>query len=440
MNNNLNNGNIDLKNNYKHIVFDYIGGSVVGATFTTKSTRNSSSETKSKHIFRLTGRGGNESVIIFLFFIFFGLIFNVIDFLGGFEEYFSFIKNINMPLYSIFIEPMRLFDLKFFIFILVILLVLIRKKLIYKKIEPKGSSLNIYSRELPSNLRPAHMRLLLNDGLIDEVSLGSTIVDLIDKGYLEYYKDRPEDDKLNFFHSKDSKLIKTNKSHDNLLKYEKYIIDWFIDGYGNGLEVSATEVNNGLKTKLENGNMEPADMFYEWRALVLMSFPIDKYYIRYGGIKYNKVYSILGLIGFCTLFTYIGAILLVYCFGLLFMVNPKRVLNKTGVDEICEWLSLKRFLKDFGNMKDKTAEMVKIWDFYLTYSIALELSNKATDEIVNFFGDNILIGSIDVYNVQNIRADISTISYNSTINNNNQNKIKLFEQLKIEIEEEYKKL
>lgn len=165
-----------------------------------------------------------------------------------------------------------------------------------------------------------------------------------------------------------------------------------------------------------------------------------KYYIRYGGIKYNKVYSILGLIGFCTLFTYIGAILLVYCFGLLFMVNPKRVLNKTGVDEICEWLSLKRFLKDFGNMKDKTAEMVKIWDFYLTYSIALELSNKATDEIVNFFGDNILIGSIDVYNVQNIRADISTISYNSTINNNNQNKIKLFEQLKIEIEEEYKKL
>lgn len=46
-------------------------------------------------------------------------------------------------------------------------------------------------------------------------------------------------------------------------------------------------------------------------------------------------------------------------------------------------------------MQNKTAEMIKIWDFYLTYSIALDMSEVASNDMTTFFGKNIYIGSID---------------------------------------------
>ena len=69
--------------------------------------------------------------------------------------------------------------------LIAIIAVIIKSKLIYKNLEHKPRNINLYQRELPSNLRPAQVRLLLQDGLVDEKSLAATIVDLIDRGYLD---------------------------------------------------------------------------------------------------------------------------------------------------------------------------------------------------------------------------------------------------------------
>ena len=51
--------------------------------------------------------------------------------------------------------------------------------------------------------------------------------------------------------------------------------------------------------------------------------------------------------------------------------------------------NLKRYIDDFYNIEKNTIEMVKIWQFYLTYSISLDIESISSKEIEAFFGDNI---------------------------------------------------
>lgn len=181
--------------------------------------------------------------------------------------------------------------------IIIMALTIIKSLSLFKKIEHKPLNINIYQREKPSNLRPAHVRLLLNDGLVDEISLASTLLDLIDRGYLciekyEYIKG-------NMFKDKEIILRKTEKKTDDLLKFEKFIIEWFIDKYGNGKEISMEEIKNRLK--VNSDEEKPSDLFENWMGLVFLSFPLKKFYKEYRSSKHNKynmyfVFTILGFI------------------------------------------------------------------------------------------------------------------------------------------------
>ncbi|NMA51254.1 MAG: DUF2207 domain-containing protein [Mollicutes bacterium] len=398
----------------------------------------SSGSKKSKQEIIITGRKDKKRHFLWLILCFFAITISQVDsfFLNIYilvflTPSFEIDLNIKANLILILLIIFLLLLINLVLIILPIITVLFKRRFLYKKMEPKSTKVNIYSRELPSKLRPAHVRCLLHDGKIDGVSLGSTIIDLVDRGYLEYIKNKDNKDKLIFFHE-DIKLRVTNKSQDDLLKYEKFIIEWFIFGYGNGTEVSAKEVNNGLKKRLSKYNLDSAHIFLEWQALVLMSFPIDKYYKKLDQTKYSRhlIYEILGII---TIFTKIGAALFMYGSGMRLLSNPKRALNQEGVDEIYSWLTLKKFLKDFSDMENKTAEMVKIWDFYLTYSIALDISEVASKEIETFFGDNIYTGTLS-------RAMFVSNTTPQSGNLYDEKQIKTFEVLQKEIEEEYKKL
>ena len=51
------------------------------------------------------------------------------------------------------------------------------------KKDSKPININMYNRDLPEAITPAHARLLVYDGKVDEMTLASTIMDLIDRGY-----------------------------------------------------------------------------------------------------------------------------------------------------------------------------------------------------------------------------------------------------------------
>lgn len=277
--------------------------------------------------------------------------------------------------------------------LLAVILVFFKYKLIYKKLEYKVANLNIYQRELPSKLKPAHVRMLVNDGLVDETTVATTILDLIDNGYLKLKKDIQDIVETNNLFSKNVQITiyKTNKNTDNLLKYEKFLIDWFIDECGNGLEITNIE----LQKKLCNPKY---NYFQYFQLLVIISFPINKFYKKINLKKLQVFYLICFIVGFMLNFFWLtilpfhlfGLFIIIYSVGCFLFTTPAYVLNQTGTDELNNWLGLKKYLIDFSNIKDKTVEMITLWNFYLTYSIALDINSKASEEIKNFFGNNIL--------------------------------------------------
>lgn len=272
--------------------------------------------------------------------------------------------------------------------IVAIVVVIIKSKLIYRKLEHTPVNVNLYQRDLPSNLKPAHVRMLLHDGLVDEKSLAATILDLIDRGFLDIRReDKKIEDKIDLFRNREIIISKTNKDTKKLLRYEKFIIDWFIEKYGDGKEVTSGIVMEKLHKNIYKE--QPCNLFECWQGLVFLSFPLKKFYKTTSVGNLRFIYLLFTILGFIPMIPLVCEFLGIYGLGCLLFASPLCVLNDEGIEEKDKWLDLKRYLDDFSNIEKNTIEMVKIWQFYLTYSISLDIESISSKEIEAFFGDNI---------------------------------------------------
>ena len=238
--------------------------------------------------------------------------------------------------------------------VIMLVATIIKSKYIFFNLEHKPINLDLYKRELPSKLKPAHVRMLINDGLIDETSLIATIIDLIDKNYIELIREN-----TNSEISSQEKFIlkKTNKSYEYLLEYEIFVIKWIIEKYGDGIKVHQDDIKNSLENDIYSER--PCDLFEYFQSLVLISYPINKYYKHLSYSKKTLIYFGLITLGLMY-FKIIGAGLLIYSLGCILFASPVYVLSDIGIEEKDNWLDFKRNLVDFSNMKEKTTEMVKI--------------------------------------------------------------------------------
>ncbi len=256
--------------------------------------------------------------------------------------------------------------------------------ILFRKSNIKLKQLNYYNRELPSNLRPAHVRMLLNDGLIDEVSLASTLLDLIDKGYLQI-TDISKKENL-FKKNTDITIIKTSKNTSNLLSYELFLMEWFFDDGIN--EISG----NDLQRKLRKSD-DLNDNYNTFIYLVLLSFPINVFYEnnrkKHNMDKKILTYAIILMIGLFSLIIspYLIFLAIYGISGIIFFC-PTYSVNRTGSMQINSWIAVKKFLKDFMD-NEKGVEMVALWNYYLTYSLALDVNDNVKKEIFDFFGKDI---------------------------------------------------
>lgn len=278
------------------------------------------------------------------------------------------------------------------IFMINILYIFTRRHILFKKNEAKPRNINIYNRDLPDNLTPAHARLLVSDGKIDDRTLASTILDLIDRGFLNLESNNREE-----MFTKDLLISKTNKSQEDLFDYEKYLIDWFFEEE----KINSLE----LHKKLNEEKTNPCEKFSIFQGLVLLSFPLNKYYKSSGfSIKKLKKYAYLLLISLMAFFIniFIKSILLLGIsefFALFSLANilfspPSYLLNDNGAEIRDSYFDLKKYLTDFSFITDKTSEMIVLWNYYLSYSIALNMEGEAYKEIANFFGN-------EIYNLNN---------------------------------------
>ena len=275
------------------------------------------------------------------------------------------------------------------------------------KKDSKPININIYNRDLPEAITPAHARLLVYDGKVDEMTLASTIMDLIDRGYLKIETVMNKED----IFTKDIFILRTNKNQDELFEYEKYLINWFFD--------SERKSSVDIHKLLINDNTNPCEKFSIFQGLLLLSFPFDRYYRK----KYNmnKLEIISVILIFVSFFIFPISMFVnsylyflwefIFLFGFSNIIFKDSVysINQKGVEVRDKFLDLKRFLIEFSKINEKTSEMISLWDFYLSYSIALGIEGIANEEISNFFGNNI-------YNLNNIN-NYDKLGYQDLINN-----------------------
>ncbi len=275
------------------------------------------------------------------------------------------------------------------------------------KKDSKPININIYNRDLPEAITPAHARLLVYDGKVDEMTLASTIMDLIDRGYLKIETIMNKED----IFTKDIIILRTNKNQDKLFDYEKYLINWFFD--------SERKSSIDIHKLLINDNTNPCEKFSIFQGLLLLSFPFDRYYRK----KYNmnKLEIISVILIFVSFFIFPISMFVnsylyflwefIFLFGFSNIIFKDSVysINQKGAEVRDKFLDLKRFLIEFSKINEKTSEMISLWDFYLSYSIALGIEGIANEEISNFFGNNI-------YNLNNIN-NYDKLGYQDLINN-----------------------
>lgn len=275
------------------------------------------------------------------------------------------------------------------------------------KKDSKPININMYNRDLPEAITPAHARLLVYDGKVDEMTLASTIMDLIDRGYLKIETVMNKED----IFTKDIFILRTNKNQDELFEYEKYLINWFFD--------SERKSSVDIHKLLINDNTNPCEKFSIFQGLLLLSFPFDRYYRK----KYNmnKLEIISVILIFVSFFIFPISMFVnsylyflwefIFLFGFSNIIFKDSVysINQKGVEVRDKFLDLKRFLIEFSKINEKTSEMISLWDFYLSYSIALGIEGIANEEISNFFGNNI-------YNLNNIN-NYDKLGYQDLINN-----------------------
>lgn len=324
----------------------------------------------------LTGKIDKTRLLIYLLFCFFFIL------IGS-----AYVTNIPyIGKYS--------FIIGILVFLISFTLVLIKVRKLHKKIIPKSTNINIYERDLPSNLRPAHARFLMTDGLVDELSLASTLLDLVDRDYLklEYNGETKEKLKNNIFKNKDIILSRTNKSIDDLFEYEKYLINWFL-GYNDGISITSEKLHSNLILDTTNDSEFPSDKMNFFSSLVLMSFPLEKYYNKVKRDKEIMKYVLFIFLGFVPYLSYIAEFLSIYGLGMLLFANPSYVFNVEGVNLLSSYKNLKKYLEDFGQIENKNAQMVELWNYYLTYSISLEIKSVASKELKDFFGTGIFKGA-----------------------------------------------
>ena len=281
-----------------------------------------------------------------------------------------------------------------------ILLAIHTRNKIFKTTEPQVKNLNIYRRDLPSNLTPAHVKVLLEDGNIDSYTLASTILDLADKNYLKIESHNKED-----LFTKNITLSLTGKPQDNLFTYEKYLINWLFD--------KPQITSKDLKKRLNNPKENPAEKFSIFEGLILLSFPLDNYYKPYKGKNKKSLYSLFIILYFLLLFFFshsnsyliyiIATFIMSYGLSFILITNITYTLNDKGAELKDEYLDLKKYLEDFSLIDKKTSEMISLWDFYLSYSVALGIKGIASKEIKNFFGN-------EIYNLNNVDKDLNVIN------------------------------
>lgn len=315
---------------------------------------------------------------------------------------------------------------------------------LYKKHgeEPDVDYKGIYEHEPPFDYQPAYVGTLLNleEQKPTSKDFMASILYLADKNYLELQKVTSERKVLGIFDSEeeDNRIVFTGKGPQDLPKSLRDLY-YFIQDFATK---SDKYENLGVTfNKLEEKALEKPEEFHEffkkWKGQVEEEAK-DKDF--FGSKKGQKQYKILvgasGLFFFLSFLismsiglliplsffvtayfleaTVTGGILLKGLSGAL----PRR--TKKGAMHYEKWKAFKKYVEDFGNLKDYPPAHVTLWEQYLIYATSLGTAEKVIDDMEVVFekpteNSNIYAsGNVHNYTSVGFSSSLSTFSSSGT--------------------------
>ena len=237
----------------------------------------------------------------------------------------------------------------------------------YKVKAPYGE----YFRELPDDYTPAVAGAIVSRIAIKPEHLFATVMDLVRKDFLELIEEGNQ-----------TILRRTDERDFSSLKpYEKYVLDWYINDMGDGVEVVLENVE-----KYISGSRN-AKKFY------------SKYQVWYKGVaddlknlgivkaKSKKIPMFLGI--FTGFLMFPGGVFMAQFFGepkfmiftfgaipFIIFSGSKRKLSLEAEEAYARWSAFKKFLVDYSNLEEAKTASIHIWEHYFVYAVALGVAEK----------------------------------------------------------------
>ena len=237
----------------------------------------------------------------------------------------------------------------------------------YKVKAPYGE----YFRELPDDYTPAVAGAVVSRTAIKPEHLFATVMDLVRKDFLELIEEGNQT------------ILRRTEERDftSLKPYEKYVLDWYINDMGDGMEVVLENVE-----KYISGSRN-AKKFY------------SKYQVWYKGVaddlknlgivkaKSKKIPTLLGV--FTGFLMFPGGVFMAQKFGepkfmiftfgaipFIIFSGSKRKLSLEAEEAYARWSAFKKFLVDYSNLEEAKTASIHIWEHYFVYAVALGVAEK----------------------------------------------------------------
>lgn len=227
-----------------------------------------------------------------------------------------------------------------------------------------------YVREPPDD-PPAVVCALLRFGSVPPLAFAATVVDLAQRGHLEI-EEEVEDRFL--LSDKRSWSFRRTGDGDELRDWEARILDrLFADG---------DETTQAEFVKWGRDNAEEAKAFWDSFVSSVKAELDERRYIEKGrvlpfllalvaagvviglGVRAIAVEALLGIVTVVS-----GVVQLAF-------IQIMRRRTRGGAQRTAEWDALRRFLVDFSQLGDAPVEHMELYERYLVYSVALDVSDE----------------------------------------------------------------
>lgn len=241
-----------------------------------------------------------------------------------------------------------------------------------------------YFREAPDDFSPA-VGGSIAYRYVSPNQLLATVMDLVRRDIFEMIEDKENNKTILRKNSYDEKVLKN---------YEKFVVDWYIDEIGNGIEVSMEEIEENIRDR--KNAIKFGRNYEKWESMVEKD--LEKV-----GFEKEPVKKLPKALGMITAFLSmpLGPFLAAYfdngkfiiftfvAFAMLNFTISTRGKYTLEAEKIrAKWLAFKKFLVDYSNLEEAKLASIYIWEHYFVYAIALGVAEEVAKGYQKIFRDS----------------------------------------------------